>query len=458
MKVVIVGGGKVGELLCADFSDIFQEVTIIDTNELRVEKLVEAYDINGILGNGANYEVLTRADSAKADMFISVTASDEINMICCIAAKQMGAKYTIARIRNPEYSKTKEFLRESLGIDLMVNPEYEAAKQISHMLKYPTATKVESFFGGKFNILEVIINENSILNGISLIDSKKIIDFPSLVCLVERKGEVFVPRGNYVFNVGDKVHITAANKNLKKFYKLLGNKDNLEKKITSSLVIGGGKIAHYLVEFLQIANFYLKVIEIDKNKAISLSESFPDIDVIWADGSDRDTLIEEGIQAFDSCISLTGFDEENIIINLYADKLGIKKTVAKVNRASLKQIAEDIGQYSYITPKEIVGNIITKYTKSLQCSKHSDIENFYRIANNQAEVIEFKITNNSAKILGIKLKDLSINPNMLIAFIIRNNKQIFPNGDDEIKLDDNVVVVSYKHKIEHIDDIISRGQ
>ena len=458
MKVVIVGGGKVGELLCADFSDIFQEVTIIDTNELRVEKLVEAYDINGILGNGANYEVLTRADSAKADMFISVTASDEINMICCIAAKQMGAKYTIARIRNPEYSKTKEFLRESLGIDLMVNPEYEAAKQISHILKYPTATKVESFFGGKFNILEVIINKNSILNGISLIDSKKIIDFPSLVCLVERKGEVFVPRGNYIFNVGDKVHITAANKNLKKFYKLLGNKDNLEKKITSSLVIGGGKIAHYLVEFLQIANFYIKVIEIDKNKAISLSESFPDIDVIWADGSDRDTLIEEGIQAFDSCISLTGFDEENIIINLYADKLGIKKTVAKVNRASLKQIAEDIGQYSYITPKEIVGNIITKYTKSLQCSKHSDIENFYRIANNQAEVIEFKITNNSAKILGIKLKDLSINPNMLIAFIIRNNKQIFPNGDDEIKLDDNVVVVSYKHKIEHIDDIISRGQ
>ena len=458
MKVVIVGGGKVGELLCADFSNIFKEVTIIDTNELRVEKLVETYDINGILGNGANYEVLTRADSAEADMFISVTASDEINMICCIAAKQMGAKYTIARIRNPEYSKTKEFLRESLGIDLMVNPEYEAAKQMSHMLKYPTAIKVESFFGGKFNILEVIINSNSILNGVSLIDSKKIIDFPSLVCLVERQGEVFVPRGNYVFNVGDKVHITAANKNLKKFYKLLGNQDNMEKKITSSLVIGGGKIAYYLVEFLQIANFYVKVIEIDKNKAIALSETFPDIDVIWADGSDRDTLIEEGIQTFDSCISLTGFDEENIIINLYADKLGIKKTVAKVNRASLKQIAEDIGQYSYITPKEIVGNIITKYTKSLQCSKHSDIENFYRIANNQAEVIEFKITNNSAKILGIKLKDLAINPNMLIAFIIRNNKQIFPNGDDEIKLDDNVVVVSYKHKIEHIDDIISRGQ
>ena len=456
MKVIIVGGGKVGELLCADFSNTFDEVTIIDTNERRVEKLVETYDIKGLVGNGANSDILLEADAANADMFISVTTSDEINMISCIAATQIGAKYRIARIRNPEYSKTKEFIKQSLGIDLMVNPEYEAAKQIFYMLKYPTAIKVESFSNNKFNILEVIINENSILNGVSLIESKKYIDFPSLVCLVERKGDVFVPRGNYIFKVGDKVHITASNKNLKNFYKLLGNKENLEKKVTSSLIIGAGKIAHYLVEFLQKVSFYTKVIEIDKEKAISLSETFPEIDVIWADGSDRDTLIEEGIQTFDSCISLTGLDEENIIINLYAHKLGIKKTVAKVNRASLKQIAEDIGQYSYITPKEIVGNIIKKYTKSLQCSRFSDIESYYRIANSKAEVIEFKITSDNAKVIGTKLKDLAINDNMLIAFIIRNNKQIFPNGEDEIKVNDNVVVVSYGNKLEHIDDILAR--
>ena len=457
MKVIIVGGGKVGELLCADFSNTFDEVTIIDTNERRVEKLVETYDINGLIGNGANSDILLEADAANADMFISVTTSDEINMIACIAAKQIGTKYTIARIRNPEYSKTKDFINHSLGIDLMVNPEYEAAKQIFYMLKYPTAIKVESFSNNQFNILEVIINENSILNGVSLIESKNFIDFPSLVCLVERQGQVFVPRGNYVFEVGDKVHITASNKNLKKFYKLLGNKDNLEKKVTSSLIIGAGKVAYYLVEFLQKASFYTKVIEIDKDKAISLSETFPEIDVIWADGSDRDTLIEEGIQTFDSCISLTGLDEENIIINLYADKLGIKKTVAKVNRASLKQIAEDIGQYSYITPKEIVGNIIKKYTKSLQGSRASDIESFFRIANSKAEVIEFKINSDNCKVIGTKLKDLDINDNMLIAFIIRNNKQIFPNGDDELKVNDNVVVVSYQQKLEHIDDILTRG-
>ena len=454
MKVIIVGGGKVGELLCADFSNTFDEVTIIDTNERRVEKLVETYDINGLIGNGANSDILLEADAANADMFISVTTSDEINMIACIVAKQIGAKYTIARIRNPEYSKTKEFIKQSLGIDLMVNPEFEAAKQLFYMLKYPTAIKVESFSNNKFNILEVIIDNNSILKGVSLIESKNYIDFPSLVCLVERHGNVFVPRGNYVFEVGDKVHITASNKNLKKFYKLLGNKDNLEKKITSSLIIGASKIAYYLVDFLQKASFYTKVIEIDKEKAIALSETYPEIDVIWADGSDRDTLIEEGIQTFDSCISLTGLDEENIIINLYADKLGIKKTVAKVNRASLKQIAEDIGQYSYITPKEIVGNIIKKYTKSLQGSRASDIENFYRIANSKAEVIEFKITSDHSRVIGTKLKDLNINNNTLIAFIIRNNKQIFPNGDDEIKVNDNVVVVNYQQKLEHIDDIL----
>ena len=454
MKVIIVGGGKVGELLCADFSNTFDEVTIIDTNERRVEKLVEIYDINGLIGNGANSDILLEADAANADMFISVTTSDEINMIACIAAKQIGAKYTIARIRNPEYSKTKEFIKQSLGIDLMVNPEYEAAKQIFYMLKYPTAIKVESFSNNKFNILEVIIDNNSILKGVSLIESKNYIDFPSLVCLVERHGNVFVPRGNYVFEIGDKIHITASNKNLKKFYKLLGNKDNLEKKITSSLIIGAGKIAYYLVDFLQKASFYTKVIEIDKEKAIALSEIYPEIDIIWADGSDRDTLIEEGIQTFDSCISLTGLDEENIIINLYADKLGIKKTVAKVNRASLKQIAEDIGQYSYITPKEIVGNIIKKYTKSLQGSRASDIENFYRIANSKAEVVEFKITSDHSRVIGTKLKDLNINNNTLIAFIIRNNKQIFPNGDDEIKVNDNVVVVNYQQKLEHIDDIL----
>ncbi|MGX7070852.1 Trk system potassium transporter TrkA [Gemella bergeri] len=454
MKAIIVGGGKVGELLCADFSDTFREVTLIDTNEKRVEKLVEAHDIQGLLGNGANYDILQEAGTNMADMFISVTASDEINIISCITAKQMGAKYTIARIRNPEYSKTKEFLKSSLGIDLVVNPEYEAAKQIFNMLKYPSATKVESFSCNKFNILEVVINENSLLNGVSLIDSKEIITFPSLVCLVERKGLVFVPRGDYIFEVGDKVHITADNKNLKKFYKLLGNKENIDNKLSSALIIGGGKIAYYLIKFLEKANFYTKVIEINKEKAISLSETYPNVDVICADGSDRDTLIEEGIQTFDSCISLTGLDEENIIINLYADKLGIKKSIAKVNRASLKQIAEDIGQYSYITPKEIIGNVISKYSKSLQCSKSSDIENFYRIANNQVELIEFKISDSNLKVIGTKLKDLKLNNNILIPFIVRNNKQIFPNGEDEIKLNDNVIVICYKQKIEHIDDIL----
>ena len=453
MKAIIVGGGKVGNLLCADLSNTYQDVTLIEINEQKVGEIVEDYDIQGLTGNGANYQVLEEARAGEADMFISVTASDEINMISCIAAKKMGAKYTIARIRDPEYSQTKEFLKDSLGIDLMINPEYEAAKQIFYMLKYPTANKVESFSGNRFNILEVLVNENSILTGISLADSREIINFPSLVCLVERRGQVIVPKGDYIFEVGDKLHITAANKDLKKFYKLLGNKENIDKRLSSALIIGAGKVGTYLVDFLEKNNFYIKVIENNKEKALAISETYPDIDVILADGSDRNILIEEGIETFDCCIALTGFDEENIIISLYADKLGVKKPIAKINRDSLKQIAEDIGQYSYVTPKELVGNIIAKKSKSLQCSKAQDILNFYRIANNQVELIEFNIITHS-NVLGNKLKDLAIADNILIPFIIRDNKQIFPNGDDEIRLGDHVVIISYRKEIEHIDDIL----
>ena len=453
MKAVIVGGGKVGELLCKDLSNSYQEVTLIEINEKKVEEIIEDYDIQGLCGNGANYKTLEEAQVENADMFISVTASDEINMISCIVAKKLGVKYTIARVRDPEYSKTKDFLKKSLGIDLIINPDYEAAKKIFYMLKYPTAHKVESFSGNRFNILEVLINENSLLKNISLAESKQIIDFPALVCLVERGDDVIVPKGDYIFKVGDKLHITADNKNLKKFYKLLGNKENLDNRLSSALIIGAGRTGTYLVDFLQKNNFYIKVIENNKEKALAISELYPDIDVILADGSDKNILIEEGIETFDSCISLTGVDEENIIISLYADKLGVKKPIAKINRDSLKQIAEDIGQYSYVTPKELVSNIIAKNSKSLQCRKALDILNFYRIANNQVEMIEFNIITDS-KVLGHKLKDLDINKNILIAFIVRDNKQIFPSGNDEIKLNDHVVIINYKQKIEHIDDIL----
>lgn len=456
MKAVIVGGGKVGNLLCEELSASYDEVTIIETNEKLVNKIIELYDIQGITGNGANYNVLEEADAGLSDMFIAVTTSDEINIISCITAKQMGAKYTIARIRNPEYTKTKEFLKNSLGIDLMLNPEYEAAKLISSMLKYPSANKIETFGENKVKMIEAIIKEGSLLKDVPLIDSKEIIDFPAVVCLVERKGEVIVPRGDYIFRVGDKVHITASEEHLKKFYKLLGDKENINKKINSTLIIGAGKLSHYLIGLLQESNMYIKNIEIDEEKAKFISQEYPNIDVILADGSDREVLIEEGIETFDSCIALTGFDEENIIISLYANKLGIKKSIAKINRNSLTQIAEDIGLYSFITPKRIVGDIIAKHSKSQQCSKVASIENIYRIANNQVELIEFRI-NSTNKIINTPLKNLEINSNSLIAFIIRDDKLIFPNGDDYIINNDNVVIVSYGQNIKDIDDILNKG-
>ncbi|MBF0713987.1 Trk system potassium transporter TrkA [Gemella sp. GH3] len=454
MKAIIVGGGKVGDLLCEELSQTFDEVTLIEINEKLAQKIIELYDIQGIVGSGANYNVLDEADAAKADLFIAVTASDEINILSCITAKQMGAKYTIARVRNPEYTQTKEFLKHHLGIDLMLNPEFEAAKQINFMLKYPSANKIETFGQNKVKMIEVTIRENSILKDKSLIESKNIINFPAVVCLVERKEEVIVPRGDYTFKVGDKVHITADDVNLKKFYKLLGEKENVDKKIRSTLIIGSGKLSYYLIELLKMNNIYIKNIEIDPKKADKISDTFPDIDVILADGSDRDVLIEEGIQTFDSCIALTGLDEENIIISLYANKLGVKKSIAKINRNSLTQIAEDIGLYSFITPKRIVGDIIAKHSKSLQCSSEPSIENIYRIANNKVELMEFKVLKET-KLTNTPLKDLKINENILIGFIIRNNNLIFPSGDDDIRKDDNVIIINYQQNIKELDDILN---
>ena len=456
MKVIIVGGGKVGNLLCEEFSNNNDEVTLIELNERLVKKTIEQYDIQGIVGNGANYNILEEAEAENCDMFIAVTTSDEINIISCITAKQMGAKYTIARIRNPEYTQTKEFLKNSLGIDLMLNPEFETAKQIHYMLQYPSANKVETFANNRVKMIEVTVKENSILKNISLIDSKNIIDFPALVCLVERNSEVIVPKGEYIFKVGDKVHITANTCNLKKLYKLLGEKENINKKINSVLIIGAGKLAHYLVGLLNENNTYVKVIEINEEKANNISVSYPNIDVILADGSDRDILIEEGIQTFDSCVSLTGVDEENIIISLYAKKLDIAKSIAKINRNSLTQIAEDIGLYSYITPKRIVGNIIAKHSKSMQCSTDPHIENIYKIANNQVELIEFKIENES-NVTNKKLKNLKINKNILVAFISRDDQLIFPSGDDEIKVGDNIVIVNHNQNITQLDDILEKS-
>ncbi|MDO4814786.1 MAG: Trk system potassium transporter TrkA [Gemella sp.] len=456
MKAVIVGGGKVGNLLCEELSTSYEEVTLIDTNEKIVKKLIELYDIQGVAGSGANFNILQEAEVDKSDMFIAVTASDEINIISCITAKQMGAKYTIARIRNPEYTQTQEFLKNKLGIDLMINPDYVAAKQISYMLRYPSANRIETFCQNKVKVIEVTIKEESILNGVSLIDSKHIINFPAVVCLVERQGQVIIPRGDYIFQTGDKVHITADDVNIKKFYKLLGKKENLDRKISSSLVIGSGRLSHYLIDMLQENNIYVKNIEINSEKAHAMSAAYPNIDVILADGSDRDVLVEEGIETFDSCIALTGFDEENIIISLYAHKLGVQKSIAKINRNSLTQIAEDIGLYSHITPKRMVGDIIAKYSKSLQCRKNTGIENIYKLVNNQVELIEFKVPHDS-KITNIPIKDLEVLDSVVVALVARGDNMIFPTGFDTIQPGDNVVIVSHKLNLREIDDISKRS-
>lgn len=453
MNIVIIGAGKVGQLLCSDLSKEGNDIVLIEENSKLIENLTLNNDINGLVGNGANYDVLKDAEVYNTDIFIAVTSKDEINIISAIMAKKIGAKKTIARVRNPEYSKNADFMRESLGIDIIINPELEAAFEISRSLKFPSALSLETFANGQVNMIELLIDsEKHILNNVQLNNLKKIINKNILITIVERNNEIIIPTGDFILKNGDKIHVTGEKKELFEFYKKCGC---CNQTLKSALIIGGGKIAYYLIKKLLEQKIEVKVIEKDEKKAEFLSNEFPEATIICGDGTMIDLLEEENYSYYDVCVSLIGIDEENIIVGLIAQKAGIKKVFAKVNRTSLLNVSEDIGLKCPITPKKIIADHILKYVRGYENAQYSNIETLHRLLDNKVEAIEFNIIN-STKAVGISLAKLKTKPNLIIAYIIRNNKLIFPNGDDVLKIGDNVIVVTTQNYLEDIDDIVEK--
>lgn len=442
MKIIIVGAGKVGELLCRDLSSEGNDITLIEENTKVLNRVLSSFDIMGLSGNGANCNVLQEALVNKADIFIAVTQSDEINLISSVMAKKMGARYTIARVRNPEYSSQMSFMSESLGIDRMLNPESEAAFFIFRNLQFPSSLNVESFSGNKVNMVELFIQEGSFKDK----------HFSSiLVCIVKRGQEVYVPTGNFDLRAGDKIHVTGIPSELFAFYELLGQK---QEKIKSVVIVGGGRIAYYLTDLLLEKKMEVKIIEIDEEKANELSETYEDITVIHGDGTNSTLLDEEHFQEYDACISLTGIDEENIILSMYAHKMGIKKTITKINNSSLFNILEFAGLQSIVTPKKIISDYIVKTVRSLISSqKEQNIETLYRLADNRVEAIEFKVPANS-DITNIPLKHLPIKDHLLIAYVIRNNTLIFPRGMDTMLPHDRIIIITTEKYLNDINKII----
>lgn len=451
MNIVIVGDGKVGAALVEHLSQEGHDIVVIDRDSKIVEQMVNSYDVMGICGNGASYDVQMEAGVSSARLFIAATSSDELNILCCLIAKKVGAHHTIARVRNPDYLKQLPFIKEELGLSMIVNPEYDAANEIAKVLRFPNAINIETFSRGNVDLAELKINDGNPLCDMALTDIFGAFKTKILVCAVQRKADVFIPRGDFVLKSGDKIHITAPRGELVRFMKKLGIYKHRTKDI---MIIGGGKMGYYLARQLSESGGYnVKIIEIDRDRCDELCTLLPDVNIINGDGTDRGILYEQGIESQDAFVALTTIDEENIISSMYASSLGISKTVAKVNRVSY-QVLESIGMDSAFSSKAIAANRIIGYVRALENSGESSVQTLYKLVGGQVEALEFKITADF-KNIGIPLKELDINNDTLIASIIRDNHVIFPDGNDSIEIGDSVIIVSKSKQFRSINQIFN---
>ncbi len=449
LKIVIIGGGKVGEAICRELGDSC-DIVLVDTDPDVIEDIFNHYDIQAVVGNGGNVDILKEAGVEDSDVFLAVTSSDELNIISCIIAQKLGSKHTIARVRNPEYNMSVDFIKSSLGIDHMINPEEESADIISEILKFPTAQSIEVFANGKVNMVEVLVRKGAYLEGMNLIEFDKASHGKLIVCILERDNDVMIPSGDTVLMEGDIIHVTGSPEDLDKFYCKIRK---FKSPIKSIMIVGGGRICHYLLRKLADRNMDIKVIEMDKEIAIEMSKDFPEAMIINADGTDQEILESEGISEYDCCIAMTGIDEENIIISLYAKYRNVKKCIAKVSRTSMLQALDQAGLDTIITPKRIIADKIVRFVRSIGASRKSEVEELYTLAQDRVEALQFKVSK-SSELVGKPLQEIKIKKGTLVAFILRGDELIFPGGDDIILPDDRVAIVTTQENIGDLDDIL----
>lgn len=450
MNIVIAGAGKFGKELTENLSKLKHNITIIDNKSVVIEEIVEQYDVMGYCGNSASYTTQLNASIDKADLFIATTSTDETNILSCLVAKKMNVKRTVARIRNPEYSNYSSLMLGDGAIDIIINPDYETALEIFRILRFPSAIQFETFANGKVDLVEIKIQKDSLLAGKSLIDIKEKHQVKVLVCAVKRKEEVFIPTGNFVLLEDDYVYITAESKEMSSAFKKLSL---FKEKLKNVMIIGGGRITHYLTSLLLEERISVKIIEKDLALCKKLAETFPDAVVIHGDATNQRLLLEEGLETTDSIVTLTGMDETNIIVSSFSKNLNVNKVITKVNNANYETILSNIGLDSVVSPKEIFCSHIIRYIRAASRSKGSEFKTLYRLVNNKVEALEFTISNET-DYTDIALKDLKIKKDFLLACIIRNNKVIIPTGNDCLKVNDSVVIITTTKELMDVGDIL----
>ena len=450
MKIIIVGDGKVGFTLAEHLSREEHDVTIIDTSDNALQKASDTLDVMCIKGNGASLTALKEAGADTADLLIAVTNLDEVNMVCCLTGKRLGAKYTIARVRNFEYTAAQGMLKMGMGIDLLINPENDTAVEISRILRFPSAANIETFYRGRVELMSFRAREEDFFIGQPLSAlSRKVRDLPILFCAAERNEEVLIPDGSFVPQVGDKLYLIGAPLGLHGFFELMGR---YAPKIRNVFVVGGGRITFYLAALMERMNMKVTIVERKEERCRQLSELLPHTLVINGDGTDQELLESENMAANDAFVALTDRDEDNLIISLYALQKGLKKVVAKCNRQNYTGIVQHLGLDSVISPKLITAGHILQVVRGMQNSKGSVMNALYRIAEGGAEAAEFAV-NGTTRHLHTPLKDLRLKRGVLIAVIIHQGQVIIPVGSSVISSGDTVIIISRGMVILDVNDI-----
>lgn len=440
MKIVIVGQGKVGFLLAERLSEEGHDVTVVDEKPAVLAESQEELDILTVQGNGASLDTLRTAGVGDADLVIATTNADETNLLCCLTAKKLGCKSTIARVRDPEYVRQALFLKDELGLSFAVNPELAAAQEISRLIQFPTFLKRETFAKGRVELVELQIGEDSRLAGKALFETRVILGNRVLICAVERDGEVFIPNGHFVLQAGDRISVTAARSELVSLIRKLGL---LQQKIKNVMIVGCSRIAEYLAEELQKNGVSLKMIDKDEETCRHFAFRFPSALVLHGNASRRGFLESEGIRQTDAVITLTGVDEENLIISMFSSHMGVGKTVTKIDRDEYMRLFVDKGIGSVVCPKDLTANEIVRYVRAMSQSgdESSSVKSLHRIVEGRAEALEFAVPK-VAPYVGVPLSKLRLKPNILLACINRGHSVIIPKGTDAMQAGDLVVVVT----------------
>ncbi|MGC4018066.1 MAG: Trk system potassium transporter TrkA [Muricomes sp.] len=451
MKIVIIGDGKVGYKLAKELSEENYDVVMIDSNEKKLREAIDTLDIICVTGDGSSVEVQKEADVPHAELVIACTSMDEGNMLSCLFAKRLGAKHTIARVRNPIYYQQIDILKEDLRLSMVVNPELAVAGDISRLLLFPDASKIETFVKGRVDLIEYPVTAGSSLAGKSLNEIYGKFQIKLLVCAVRRGEKVVIPSGDYVLCEGDRLHIAASHVNAEVFFKLLARKKHKVRKV---IICGGGRVSYYLGNQLCKLGMQVKIIERVESKCEDLCEALPKATIINGDATDHDLLMEEGVQEADALIALTGMDEENIIMSLFAKSQGVSKVIVKVNEERRAKMIEEFGIDSIVSAKAATADAILSYVRARRNSQGSaNVETMYQLVGGKVEALEF-IVRSETKYTNIPLKDLRIKPNNLIACIARKREIIIPGGEDRIKVGDSVIVITMEKQIQDIQDIL----